>query len=189
VTIARGDTTPPTVALTAPANGATVTGTVSVSANASDAGGIARVEFLVNGAVVATDTSAPYSASWNTATTTGSTATITARAVDRAGNATTSAARTVTIAQRDTIAPTVTITSPANNATLSGRITVTASASDNVGVTQVRFIIDGTVRSTDTTAPYSITGTLSRGTRTIVAEAVDAAGNIGRSAPITVRIR
>ena len=44
------DTTPPTVSLTAPAAGATVTGTVTVSANAADNVGVAGVRFLLDGA-------------------------------------------------------------------------------------------------------------------------------------------
>lgn len=60
------DTTQPTVSLTAPNDGAIVDGTgVSLSADASDNVGVAKVEFLVNGNVVATDASSPYSASWD----------------------------------------------------------------------------------------------------------------------------
>ena len=57
----------------------------------------------------------------------------------------------------DTIAPTVSLTSPANGATVARRatITITATASDNVGVTRVEFLLDGSLQCTDTTAPYS----------------------------------
>jgi peptidoglycan/xylan/chitin deacetylase (PgdA/CDA1 family)/archaellum component FlaF (FlaF/FlaG flagellin family) len=192
VTIQRAppaDTTAPTVALTAPANGAKVRNTVTLAANASDNVGVAKVELLVNGAVIATDTTAPYSASWNTANTPGTTAVLTARATDAAGNTTTSAARTVTIDRPDTTKPTVTITSPANNATITGNITVNVAATDNVGVVRVRFLVDGSSAATDTSAPYSASGSLARGTHTIVAEATDAAGNVQRSAAITVQIR
>ena len=44
-----GDTTAPTVSLTAPADGATVSGTVTLSATASDNVGVAGVQFLVDG--------------------------------------------------------------------------------------------------------------------------------------------
>ena len=43
----------------------------------------------------------------------------------------------------DTTPPTVSITSPANGATVSGTVTVSATASDNVGVTSVHSISDG----------------------------------------------
>lgn len=183
------DTIPPSVALTAPASGARVSGIVTLAANASDAGGVTRVEFAVNGAVVATDTTAPYSATWNSSTVSGTTATISARAVDATGNTATSATRSVTIVRVDTTKPTVKITAPANNASITGAITVQATATDDVGVTLVRFLVDGSVRATDTSAPYSASGTLTRGTHTIVAEAVDAAGNTQRSSAISVRIR
>lgn len=54
----------------------------------------------------------------------------------------------------DTEKPTISITSPADNTTVSGVVDVTASASDNVGVTKVEFYIDGTLKSTLTDAPY-----------------------------------
>src|SRR5436190_17227007 len=54
----------------------------------------------------------------------------------------------------DTIPPTTSITSLANGATVSGTISVTASASDNVGVTKVEFYVDGALQTTDTTSPY-----------------------------------
>jgi poly(hydroxyalkanoate) depolymerase family esterase len=62
-----GDTTAPAVSLTAPVNGATVSGTITLSANASDNVGVSRVEFSVDGSVVGTDTASPYSVSWNSA--------------------------------------------------------------------------------------------------------------------------
>ena len=94
-----GDVTPPTVSLTAPANGTTVTGTVAVSASASDAGGIAGVQFRVDGAAVGSEDTLRRTAS--TGTPTGVTAgshTLTAVARDAAGNVATSAAVTVTVA-------------------------------------------------------------------------------------------
>src|SRR6185436_7032601 len=90
----------PSVTLTAPLQGQqfNTPATVSVSANAADAdGSIARVEFLVNGAIVATDTSSPYSASWTT--TAPGTYAVSARAVDNVGAATTSPAASVTVQQ------------------------------------------------------------------------------------------
>jgi hypothetical protein len=67
---ANSTNTPPTVALTAPAQGATFTvpATVTFTANASDAGGsINKVEFYVDGGKVGEDTAAPYSFGWTAA--------------------------------------------------------------------------------------------------------------------------
>lgn len=89
---------PPVVTLTAPANGSAYTApaAVTMTANASDADGtIARVEFLVNGAVVGTDTSAPYA--YTATISAAGTYTLAARAVDDRGATATSAAVTITV--------------------------------------------------------------------------------------------
>jgi len=93
------DSTPPTVSMSAPAAGATVSGsTVTVSATASDNVGVVGVQFKLDGASLgAEDTTSPYSISWNTSTTGNGTHALTAVARDAAGNQTTSAARTVTV--------------------------------------------------------------------------------------------
>jgi hypothetical protein len=94
------DTTPPTVSVTSPASGATVGGTVTLTASASDAGGVAGVQFLLDGAPLgAEDTSSPYSVAWNTTTSTNGAHQVAARARDAAGNVTTSAAVDVTVSQ------------------------------------------------------------------------------------------
>ncbi|NOK20015.1 M20/M25/M40 family metallo-hydrolase [Corallococcus carmarthensis] len=96
------DTTAPTVALTAPASGATVNGTTSITATASDNVGISKVEFLVDGAVKGTVFSSPYSYAWDSRTVANGSHTVTAKAHDSAGNNTTATARTVTVANVST---------------------------------------------------------------------------------------
>ena len=92
------DTTPPTATLTAPANGSIVSGTaVTLSANASDNVAVDHVDFLVNGSVVGTDASSPYSMTWDSTTVQDGSATITARAVDTSSNVATSAGVGVTV--------------------------------------------------------------------------------------------
>src|SRR5438046_131151 len=79
------DTTPPTVSISSPANGATVSGTIPVTANASDNVGVAGVQFLLDGAALgAEDTAAPFGVSWNTATASRGSHTLTAIARDAA---------------------------------------------------------------------------------------------------------
>jgi hypothetical protein len=81
------DTTNPTVSLTAPANGSTVSGTaVTISANASDNVAVDHVDFLVGSSVVGTDSSSPYSIAWNSTTVPDGSVTITAHAVDTSAN-------------------------------------------------------------------------------------------------------
>lgn len=92
------DTTPPTVSISAPTSGATVSGTISISGSASDNVGIVGVQFRLAGANLGSeDTSNPYSISWNTMTSSNGAKTLTAVARDAAGNTTTSAPVTVTI--------------------------------------------------------------------------------------------
>jgi hypothetical protein len=91
------DTTRPTVAISSPASGATVSGTTTISATASDNVGVTRVQFLLDGAVLSTDTSSPYSFAWNTATAANGSHSLTARAFDAANNQTTSTAVSVTV--------------------------------------------------------------------------------------------
>jgi hypothetical protein len=92
------DTTAPTVAITAPASGATVNGTTTLSATASDDVGVAGVQFTLDGANLGAEIpTAPYNASWNTSSVANGTHTLTAVAHDSAGNTTTSAPISVTV--------------------------------------------------------------------------------------------
>ena len=190
------DTIPPTVSMTAPANGATVSGgSVTVSANASDNVGVEGVQFQLDGANLGSeDTSAPYSISWNSTTVSNGSHTLRAIARDEAGNTTPSTTITVTVNNgADTTPPTVSMTAPANGATISGgSVTVSANASDNVGVVGVQFQLDGVnLGSEDTSAPYSISwnsATASNGSHTLRAIARDAAGNATTSTAITVTV-
>jgi len=96
--VVYADATPPAVAVLGPANGAVLKrGTITVSASASDASGIARVEFYVGATRIATDSSEPYSVKWNARRYARGDYTITARAFDTAGN---SADASVTITLR-----------------------------------------------------------------------------------------
>jgi serine protease AprX len=77
--------------------------------------------------------------------------------------------------------PTVTITNPTDGATVSGTINITADASDDNGVTQVEFFVDGGSIGVDTTAPYEITWdstTVVDGNHMITATATDAISQI-----------
>ena len=88
-----GDGTNPTVSLTAPTNNQNVSGSQVMTATATDNVGIASVQFLVNGNVVGTDTSAPYSYTWASDTVANGQHTLAARATDTSGNTATSSVR------------------------------------------------------------------------------------------------
>ena len=92
----------------------------------------------------------------------------------------------------DTTPPSVSITAPVANATVSNTITVTATASDNVGVADVQFQLDGVnLGAVLTSAPYSIswnTTTVANGTHTLTAIAHDTSHNGATSTPVTVTV-
>jgi len=92
-----GDSTNPTVGLQSPNANQALTGMVSMAATASDASGIASIAFLVDGTTVNTDTSSPYSYSWNSAGVANGAHTVAARATDKANNVTTTTAINVTV--------------------------------------------------------------------------------------------
>lgn len=190
-----GDDTDPVVSLTSPSNNSTVDDTITVAASASDNVGVVAVQFTLNGVNLGSpDTSSPYRINWNTGGAANGTHTLRAIARDAAGNTTTSAARTVRVSNSDTVAdstaPTVSLTSPSTS-TINGVIVVSATASDNVGVTQVQFTLNGTVLGVDTVAPYAISWSsrfVVDGVYLFGVTARDAAGNT-RSATRTVTVR
>jgi hypothetical protein len=99
------DNNPPTVEVTSPAAGANVAGTVTLQASAADAVGVASVRFLVDGALVATDTNGAngWSAAWDSTTVPDGAHSITAVARDGAGHEGTSAAVGVAVDNPDIV--------------------------------------------------------------------------------------
>jgi len=90
-------------------------------------------------------------------------------------------------APADTTPPTVSATESGS----SGTITLSATATDNVGVSNVEFYVDGTLQGSDTTAPYAMTldsTTLSNGSHSLTAKAFDAAGNNATSAAVAFSV-
>jgi mono/diheme cytochrome c family protein len=98
------DTPPaPTITLAAP-SGTSVNRTVPLTATATASGSITRVEFIVDGTVIANVTAAPYTTNWDTSTVTDGAHTLTARVTDAANAVVTSAPVTVTVTNAPTIA-------------------------------------------------------------------------------------
>jgi len=190
VNVNNSDVTAPTVSISAPAAG-NVSGTLNVTANASDNVGVTGVQFLLDGNNLGTeDLSSPYSVSWNTTAVANGNHTLTATARDAAGNSTTSASVIVNV-NNDVTAPTVSITAPSAG-NVSGTINVTANASDNVGVSGVQFLLDGNnLGAEDATSPYSVSWnstTATNGSHNLTAKARDAAGNTTTSAVVVVNV-
>ncbi|MBT1071818.1 DUF4082 domain-containing protein [Pelotalea chapellei] len=182
VSVAEG--VAPTVAITAPAAGSTATGTMSVTATATDNVGVSKVEFYVNGSLALTDTTTPYVYSWNTTALANGSYTLMAKAYDAAGNVGQSANVVVSVA-KDTTAPTVVLTSPGTSTTVSGSVAIKASASDNIGISKVEFYDNGVLLNATNVSPYSYnwnTALSANGSHTLHVKAYDAAGNVGQCA-------
>jgi poly(hydroxyalkanoate) depolymerase family esterase len=191
------DAQPPTVTLTEPANGATVSGLVWARASASDNVGVARVEFLIDGNLVGSDNAAPYEYEWASATATNGSHTLSAKAYDAAGNATTTQPVTVTVTggRTDSTPPTVALTFPTDSAVLSGTVTLAATAKDDTGVTRVEFFLDGTSLgvgvASQQAGPYAYqwnTTSATQGSHSLYVKAWDAAGNTATTASVPVTV-
>jgi len=144
------DDKPPLVRISSPGNDDVVSGIVPVSAFASDDHGVKRVEFFLDGVLKGSDAASPYLWNWNTAGVGSGFHTIAARAVDtRDQNAQDS------IRVKVDQPPSVRFVSPAAGTEVTGMVTVNASASDDVGVKEVRFYINGILQLSDKQSPYS----------------------------------
>jgi RHS repeat-associated protein len=178
---ARISPTPPTVSLTAPVADARylAPATITLAANASGAAPLTRVEFLADGTVIATVGNSPYTVDWPNVA--AGTYQLSARATDRAGAATTSAARRITVHSSNT-PPAVSLTAPADGAAypLSASVTLAATASDvelNTPISRVDFYHGPTLIGGSTTAPYQLAWTPpAAGVYRLTARATDSAG-------------
>ena len=189
------DTTAPAVSIASPAANTTASGSITISATASDATGVTGVQFKIDGANIGNeDTASPYSISWDTAPVSNGAHTVTAVARDAAGNTATSLPVAVVVfnALRDTILPSISVSTPSNNATVSGIVTLSANASDNIRVVGVQFRIDGiNIASDDTLAPYTYSWDstqASNGPHAIEAIARDPSGNSNVSSAVNITV-
>jgi chitodextrinase len=191
-TVPVPDAPPDTIAPSAPAN---VTGTalsqteIALTWKAStDNAGVTGYNVYRDGAPLATVTATSFTDSGLAPNTTYN---YTVQAFDQAGNVSAfSAAASVTTLPTDTVPPTVAITAPGSGAVLAGTVTVTATASDDVKLAGVQFLVDGSALGTeDTRSPYSIswaTRSSPNGTHTLSAIARDTGGNTAVSPAVEV---
>jgi chitinase/chitodextrinase len=187
-----GTNVSPTASITSPANNATFSApaNITINATASDTDGtVSKVDFFNGTTLLGTDTSSPYTFSWNNVA--AGTYSITARATDN-GNATgTSSAVSVVVNNVTNPAPTTSITSPANGATFTApaSITINATASDNGSVAKVDFYNGTTLLGTDTSSPYSFSWTnVAAGTYSLTTQATDNQGAVGTSGIVSITV-
>jgi chitinase len=188
-----GGNQPPTVSLTAPANGATFTAgaNLTLSASASDTdGSIAKVEFFQGSTSLGVDTTTPYSVVFSNVA--AGSYTVKAVATDNGGAMTTSATVSITVNPAGNRPPSVSLTSPANGAVFAPGINIqlSADASDSDGtITKVEFFDGSTKIGEDTTTPYGVTLTnAAAGSHTLTARATDNGGAMTTSAAVTVTV-
>ncbi|MDH3261592.1 MAG: PKD domain-containing protein, partial [Acidimicrobiia bacterium] len=143
----------PTVDITAPRNGAVIEERVIVTALATDDAGIAKVEFLVDGSSIGIDTNSAggWRISWNTRGVNNGRRTLRAVATDTNGQTTLDS---IIVTVDNDLVPAVTITGPGDGATIFGVgvVLISAKATDDDGVEQVEFFVDGTSIGVDTIA-------------------------------------
>lgn len=184
-TASTGDTTAPTISATETGS----SGSITLSANASDNVGVTKVDFFIDNVLKGSKAAAPYSLNIDSTTLSNGSHALTAKAYDAANNVGTSSAVSFTVNNvvADTIAPTVSVSAPGS----SGTINLSATATDNVGVTRVEFYVDNVLKGSTNVSPYVITlnsTTLSNGAHTLSAKAYDAANNVGTSAGVNFNV-
>jgi hypothetical protein len=186
------DTTPPTVMISSPTAGQTVSGVVTITVAAADNVGVTRMDYLQDGQLLAALTPPAFTFPWSTTSVSNGSHSLTARAYDAAGNIATSAPVAVTVNNPDLTPPTATITSPTSNPTYttsSSPLTLGGTAADNVGVTQVTWANNrgGSGTATGTTSWTASGIVLQPGINVLTVTARDGAANTA-SARLTVTL-
>jgi regulation of enolase protein 1 (concanavalin A-like superfamily) len=182
---------PPSVSLTSPANGASygAPAAIAMSASASDSdGSVAKVDFYNGTTLLGTDSSSPYSFSWNNVG--AGSYSLKAVATDNAGAATNSGSVTVTVSANTP--PAVSLTSPSGGTSFMApaSTTVAAVATDaNGSVARVDFYAGSTLLGSDTTSPYSVNwSNVPAGSYLLTARATDNTGASTMSAGVNVTV-
>jgi len=181
-----GDNEPPIVS----ASASGTSGTLAFSATATDNVGVTQVEFYVDGVLKGADDTAPYSMTLDSTILSNGPHTLVAKAYDTASHVGTSAPVTFSVAHPspdDHEPPVISVSASGT----SGALAFNATATDNVGVSKVEFYVDGLLKGSDTTPPYSLpldSTTLSDGSHMLSGKAYDAVGNIGTSPSVTFTV-
>jgi len=184
--------TNPTVNITSPGNNATYAAgvTVTIAATAADVGGsISKVEFFNGTTKLGEDLTSPYSFAW--ANIPAGTFSLTVKATDNQGAATTSSVITISASSANT-PPAVSITSPANNTSFTAGASpvINASANDANGtIAKVEFFNGAAKLGEDLISPYSFTWSNAPiGTHSILAKATDNQGAVTNSTAISLLV-
>jgi hypothetical protein len=166
---------PISVSISGPANGATVSGTASVTASIASGQTVTFGSMQVDGAMFNNKTAAPFTWSLDTLTLTNGQHTIMVTGGDSAGRI----ARQQITVNIENAPASVSVTAPANGALIRGTMTVTANALSSATVSWVRLNMDGTQIGNRTVAPYTwpvITTGYGDGPHTLIVDMMDSLG-------------
>lgn len=186
-------TAAPTITLVRTPSTASISSSQAVlfQATAASGNGIARVEFFKGSTLIDTVGSSPYQTSYTVTGADQPSFSITARVVDNAGIVGSATLVTpVAFVTADVTPPTVqlqTVTSPITQ----GGLTLNATATDNIGVAKVDFLVNGVFKASSSTPAgglytANVDVSLLNGSTTFTARAFDAAGNTADSSQTAV---
>ncbi len=184
------DTGAPVVSLSASPATVVAPGSSTLTANASDSTGVAKVEFYRGASLIGTDFAAPYQLPLNFTLADVGSASYSAKAYDAAGNVGTSNLINLSVVP-DTTPPTVSLAASPTALQLPGSSTLSATAADAFGIAKVEFYRGNSLIATDTTAPFSFVvnfGAADAGNASFTAKAFDPQGNSATSAPLVISV-
>ena len=191
--IEDADITPPSIVIYDPAANQTVSGTVTFMTIATDNVAIDRVEFYHDYELEFTATNYPYNYEWNsTLIAEDSEHVWHAKAFDTSGNDSQTQPMILFVDNIDNIPPTGFILYPYAGQIVSDNIEIQVSASDNVGIAEVEFYLDGNLLSSDDQVPYAHEWNTNSSSEdeehVIYATIIDLQGNSTDLSPISVTV-
>lgn len=190
-TIPDPDVTVPSVSIVSPGDGSDISSITTVKVEATDNIEVIKVELYIDNIFFDTRTSMPYDFSWDTNDLLVGSYELSADAYDAAGNV--GYAKIITVHKQpegDVTPPTVSFICPNDGDVILKSAKINASASDDIGIVEMRLYIDGDLKITKTRSivRYTLnTRKFTVGDHILLVEAKDAAGNVG-SASITITI-
>ena len=194
---ATPDTQAPTVYITNPPNGATVSGIFTIKADAMDNNEVEKVEFYIDGNLKSTDISSPFEYYWNSTAYTNTLHTIMAKAYDATNNVGSSSVITVIVNNESTEDPVLSV-SPTSLAfgTSSTNMTFTISnagggtlswdVSENPGESWITSVLPASGTNGETITVQASRSGLSAGTYNGTVSVTSNGGNQDVSVSITV---
>jgi hypothetical protein len=199
ITQTNPDSTPPSITVTNPTSGSSVSGTVVLQSAVSGPAPVTSVQYILDGSSIGSPvTSGPsYSLNWSTAGVSPGSHVLSAQATDSKGLIRTASGVPVTVvagapATLSGSGPTVALANLVDTQVVSGWSPVAVNASSNVAVASVQLLLDGkpmgpALTSAPFAYPWDTLGTPS-GRHNLSAQAIDDGGNVSTLSPISVTV-